>query len=338
MSDKNLLSIIIPVYNTERYLRKCLESVLRQADKRVEVVIVDDGSTDDSYSIIESYTAAFCQRSSIRIIRQKNSGPGAARNAGILASRGDYLGFLDSDDMLSDDYVSSVLALIDDKSPDLIEFPFLRFTNDEEIPEPVLTNTYGLSGTHTLDAVREKVFCEAAWFPCTRVYSRAAMEGVSFPESSHYEDLMTIPFIFLKPLTIHFHDKPLLYYRFNPESITSRHTPQQLQDILGFFDTIDDVASLSLAVLKVRVARTIVYFFSEIRPAGFPIREVVRAVRRINIPDQIVSSLLPPDRMFYRWPDLYRRLELVRIPIAGMIGRLPFFDWARRRVRPEQPS
>ena len=88
-----LVSVVIPVYNGSRYLREAIDSVLAQTYERVEVIAVDDGSTDDSPAILESYGDR------IRVIRQQNQGVGAARNAGVVAAHGEFVGFLDQDDI-----------------------------------------------------------------------------------------------------------------------------------------------------------------------------------------------------------------------------------------------
>lgn len=92
---KYLVSVIVPVYNTARYLADCIDSLLAQTMPDLEIVIVDDGSTDDSSKIAESYAL---YHESIKVIRQSNQGLGPARNSGLLVARGEYVGFVDSDD------------------------------------------------------------------------------------------------------------------------------------------------------------------------------------------------------------------------------------------------
>ena len=93
------LSIIIPIFNVEDTLQRCLESVLTQADERMEVVLIDDGSTDSSGRIAEEMTA---DKGNCRLIHQTNKGLSAARNAGIEVATGDYLTFVDSDDFVAE--------------------------------------------------------------------------------------------------------------------------------------------------------------------------------------------------------------------------------------------
>ena len=93
-------SVIIPVYNTEKFITKCLDSVLKQTYKEYDVIIVNDGSTDSSAEIVECYEKKYDR---IQVVTQANKGLGGARNTGIASAKGDYLVFLDSDDYIRED-------------------------------------------------------------------------------------------------------------------------------------------------------------------------------------------------------------------------------------------
>ena len=93
----HLISVIVPIYNREKYLRTCLDSIVNQSYKNLEIILVDDGSTDDSVTICEEYATDDLR---IKIIRQENQGVAAARNAGLRQAAGQYVGFVDSDDWL----------------------------------------------------------------------------------------------------------------------------------------------------------------------------------------------------------------------------------------------
>ena len=104
--NKPKISIIVPVYNTELYLRECIESILRQSFMNFEVLLVDDGSTDASGSICEDYAA---KDTRIRVFHQTNQGVTAARKCGILHSNGEYLCFVDSDDTITSDALAILM-------------------------------------------------------------------------------------------------------------------------------------------------------------------------------------------------------------------------------------
>ncbi len=101
------VSIIVPIYNTEKYLKTCLDSIVNQTYKNLEVILVDDGSTDNSGKIIDEYAK---KDSRIKAIHQKNAGQSAARNIGLKKATGDFISFIDSDDRVDKDFISELLA------------------------------------------------------------------------------------------------------------------------------------------------------------------------------------------------------------------------------------
>ncbi len=106
---KDVISVIVPVYNVSAYLPECLDSILSQDYEKLEVILIDDGSTDDSGAICDAYA----QRDSrIRVIHQKNGGAAAAKNAGLRAAAGEYLSFADSDDFLEPKAYAYMMSLL----------------------------------------------------------------------------------------------------------------------------------------------------------------------------------------------------------------------------------
>ena len=112
-----LFSIIMPVYNAEKILTRSIESVLKQTLRDFEIIIVDDGSTDDSWNIIKKYES---DDKRVIALHQDNAGPGAARNRAISISRGEYIAFLDADDYWEQDFLETILRVSDEKKSDLI--------------------------------------------------------------------------------------------------------------------------------------------------------------------------------------------------------------------------
>ena len=119
MDNKTKFSIVIPVYNAEKYISKCLKSVLKQTYDNFEVIIVNDGSTDNSAPVIEKYSAKY---SSIKYIYQKNQGEFCARKTGVLAATGDYIAFIDPDDSYEPDMLQKINNEIARSKSDIIEF------------------------------------------------------------------------------------------------------------------------------------------------------------------------------------------------------------------------
>ena len=118
-----MISVIVPVYNVEPYLRECIESILGQTYRDFELILVNDGSTDDSGTICDEYAA---QDTRIRVLHQKNSGVSVARNVGLDSVQGEYITFVDSDDRVSKDYLAYLNDLIQIECADIACCDFLQ--------------------------------------------------------------------------------------------------------------------------------------------------------------------------------------------------------------------
>lgn len=123
------VSVIIPVYNVENYLKQCLDSVLNQTLKEIEIICVDDGSTDSSLSILEEYKK---QDSRVKVVCQKNAGAGAARNAGLRIAEGEYLSFLDSDDFFEPDMLEEAYKKAEEYQADFVVFNSDQYHMDKK--------------------------------------------------------------------------------------------------------------------------------------------------------------------------------------------------------------
>jgi len=116
MKNKPMISVIVPVYNVEKYIKKGIESLLAQSYQNIEIILVDDGSPDNSPAILDQYTK---KDSRIKVLHQKNQGVSTARNNGIKISNGEYILFVDGDDYVGKDYVEFFYKLISQKSADI---------------------------------------------------------------------------------------------------------------------------------------------------------------------------------------------------------------------------
>lgn len=128
--EKDLVSVIVPVYNVEKYVSKCIESLLNQTYKHVEIIIVDDGSTDKSGAICDKIAES---SDNIRVIHKKNEGLGYARNTGLEYVNGEFVVFVDSDDWVSDEFISNLYDGIKKNGVDYCKSGFDRVKNDGEV-------------------------------------------------------------------------------------------------------------------------------------------------------------------------------------------------------------
>lgn len=124
------ISVIVPVYNTSKYLKKCLDSILFQSLKEIEIIVVNDGSTDDSLRILKEYQN---KDSRIKIINQKNMGLSGARNSGIKLAQGEYILHIDSDDWIEQDYLKDMYELAEKEEADIVISDFYIDYNGEKV-------------------------------------------------------------------------------------------------------------------------------------------------------------------------------------------------------------
>lgn len=215
------VSIIIPIYNVEQYVRECLESVMNQTYKKIEIILIDDGSTDRSGEIADNFAL---KDNRIKVIHKKNGGLSDARNAGIRAATGEYIMFLDSDDYAADDFVESALRAAIDNRADIVCFRFTSVTDSgEAISLSTKKEVDNLTEYANTDAIQD-IFTLGgtlkvnAW---NKIYKRSlfSSNNIEYPVGRIYEDNQTTYKLMYFAKKIIFLDKSLLFYRQRPGSI-----------------------------------------------------------------------------------------------------------------------
>ena len=178
-----LVSIIVPVYNVENYLDDCLESIKVQTYKNIEIIAVEDCSTDNSKLILESH----CSDKRIKIIQQnKNSGLSAARNKGIEVAGGDYLIFVDSDDIIHNDLVATCIKCLKDTNADMITYGIAPF--QDGIPK---SEIHSLSSQTNATSIKQNEdYFELEYYACSKFIRTNILKSsmIRFPLGLHYED------------------------------------------------------------------------------------------------------------------------------------------------------
>ena len=129
----DLVSVIVPVYNGEKYLRKCIESIINQTYANIEIILINDGSTDNSGVMCDSYAHS---DNRIRVIHTQNNGPAAARNIGIENSKGEFVFFVDADDFIENNALNLLVENYNQYKADIIVGDFNNIRNDNSAPQP----------------------------------------------------------------------------------------------------------------------------------------------------------------------------------------------------------
>jgi len=305
------LSIVIPNYNGAAFLPTCLRSVFDQITPDCEVVLVDDGSTDHSVELVERDFSDVLSQGQLTLICTKNNGLGAARNTGVEAARGAYIAFLDSDDFILASYIADVLSILNARRPDIIQFNALRVLDDN------LTGQYHIpchrlpDGLYDIKDVRDDIYGVGKWFAWTRVFARQIILENPFPsERVFYEDLLTLSYIFFRDYKIYLHSQSLVAYRDNPDGITRNHKPEHARTMLGHFQRISaEPPSLARDLMRVKVARSIVFMTLELKLHEIDLRDLCRQIRMLDNKPALIAHLERVDQLFLRFPLLYTFLD-----------------------------
>lgn len=197
-----MISFIVPIYNAEQYLHACLDSLLGQTVRDLQIILVDDSSTDGSLAVAQRYAA---QDTRIEIYVQSHAGQSAARNKGLTYAKGDYLAFVDADDTIDANWCETMLQAIE--GVDYVQSGY----NDTKIP------------------------CHRYQFtsPCMRLYRRSAIEKLRFTEGMIYEDVIWSVDLWMRNVRCRRIRYGGYYYRANPHSTTSRRHPEAEQRVFA---------------------------------------------------------------------------------------------------------
>ncbi|MDD9174991.1 glycosyltransferase family 2 protein [Aliivibrio sp. S2TY2] len=249
------LSIIVPVYNGEKYILEALDSYFQQFNSEVEVIVIDDGSTDGTYDIISNNYKCYIETGHLVLQRQENSGVSSARNAALCISKGDYITFLDSDDILQEQYTSSILKAIDLHKPDVVEFGFTMFSNKKEINESKKRFVYDKFGLINFKDVEDDVFLSSIWYPCIRAFKSTLFDNKEFPIGVNFcEDMMLLTNIYSEIEVVYHIKKSLYAYRINEDGATLNIKPDYFDNILNFLLLLPSNKNRTSDYLKIHLS------------------------------------------------------------------------------------
>lgn len=238
-----MVSFIVPVYNSEKYLRQCVESVLAQTFTDWELLLIDDGSTDSSGKICD----VFARRSAkIKVFHTPNRGVSAARNKGIDNARGQQIAFLDADDILHPLFLELMMYFKEKNEADAVCCPFMKFSDESKLystrefsrkPFSKHDRTCKtMSGEQAAVAIlHQRGMDSSAW---GKIYDSHLWEGMRFREGIRYEDLDVVPLVMMRAILVARYPLKLYFYRQHPESYLATFS-------MGRADALDVTARLT---------------------------------------------------------------------------------------------
>ena len=243
MNGKALISVIVPIYNVEKYLAKCIDSIIEQSYDNLEIILVDDGSPDRCPQICDTYAK---KDSRIRVVHRKNGGLSAARNNGIDIASGDYIMFVDSDDYINPLMVEILYNNLKEKNADMSICNVETFTEEYEAVHNIRkgNKTIKKGVVKGKEILQKKLFEENNWVwvvAWNKLYKKALFDDVRYPEHKIHEDEYVIHSLLLQCDRVSCVDGALYYYLVRNDSITGRkYTINRLDKVEAVFKRAHD--------------------------------------------------------------------------------------------------
>ncbi len=232
-----LISIIVPIYNVERYLKVCIDSIINQTYSNLEIILVDDGSPDKCPEICDEYAK---NDNRVKVIHQKNGGLAAARNAGIDIAHGEFLTFIDSDDFVVCNYIELLYKGIVDFDADVSVASFRTFTKEDNLK--ILCNELSF-----VDVTKEECFRRYGSLnaelsmpfisACNKLYHKKLFDKIRFPIGKLYEDAFTTYKLLDEAEKVVFTETQLYFYRLNPQSILGQSFREKHLEMVEAFQS-----------------------------------------------------------------------------------------------------
>lgn len=221
------ISVIIPVYNAEKYLDRCMDSVLKQTYTNLEIFLVDDGATDNSGKMCDEYAK---KDNRIKVIHKKNGGLSDARNAALAEVTGEYIGFVDSDDYIADDMFETLYNLVKKYNAEISVAAYYEIRKGKiiDVQDSGQLNLYSREEA-IIELLRDTKIQSYAW---NKLYKRELFENIKYPKGKHFEDIATTILLFEKANKVVRLEKPVYYYVRRDDSITENRNYKTYKDYI----------------------------------------------------------------------------------------------------------
>lgn len=242
------VSIIVPIYNVGQYLTKCIESLINQTLEDIEIILVDDGATDNSTEICDEYAL---RDNRIKVIHKQNGGLSDARNTGIDVAKGEYLAFLDSDDWIEPNFYEYLYNVIQREQADIVQCDYIEAYNEDiviQFNECIKENMY--TGVEALTLLYGPEYIRTV-IACSKIYKKELFVGIRFPKGKIHEDEFTTYKLLHKASKVVDSNVKMYYYRQREGSIMAQgfnekrlHVVEAWKERINYFNqyTLEELA------------------------------------------------------------------------------------------------
>lgn len=247
-----MISVIVPVYNVEAYLRKCLDSVVNQTYENLEILIVDDGSTDQSGKICDEYQSD----RRVKVYHTDNHGLSAARNHALDRATGDYIAFLDSDDWFEHTALERFITVAQNTGADIVACRFYQEYADKTVEPEGIDTDFVVEGDEILKSmVIDRKLTEDVW---NKFYKAGLFDSIRYPEGRLFEDKATTYKVLRRADRLAYTPVPLIHYRNREGSLSNVHSMKSLMDYWFVYrEKFDTISLISEQYHKVAVSEAI---------------------------------------------------------------------------------
>lgn len=232
------ISIIIPIFNASHYLERCINSILSQDYPYIDVVMVDDGSTDGSSQICDVYAE---KDKRVRVIHQQNQGASIARLNGLRNAKGEFVTFIDSDDWVANDYVSKLYNFIVEHHITVSACGVQRVKENENIN---FQRTEHQSFLLSFEELMPRFFKYEFWGFPGKLYKKSVLSQITFPKATLSEDYLVMTQLFLKERQMAYTEAPLYFYEYHPNSLShqklSKRAFEEFENVKAVYELIKE--------------------------------------------------------------------------------------------------
>lgn len=311
MCQNPLITIIVPIYNVEKYLKRCLNSIINQTYKNLQIILVDDGSIDKCGNICDEYQK---KDERIEVIHKKNGGLSEARNDGILKARGEYIGFVDGDDYISENMYYNMCKHILDTNSDVCICNFYNVKNNNEF---IKNEHSGEIKTYNKHEILEKILIdkEIQSYAWNKLYKKELFYNVKYPKGKMYEDIETTFFLLEKCEKIVVTDEPEYYYIDRDDSIVKNIKEQTIIDYIDIISERYDYIEKKYRNLKrynnYYLIRTLITAYNDI----FYLKNISENLRKKieNLHEKVNNLLEENESDIISLFDLKQKVQLYTI-------------------------
>ncbi len=316
--NAKLISVIVTAYNIEKYISRCVDSLLAQTYEPMEIILVDDGSTDGTAAICDAYAG---KSENIRVIHKENGGPSGARNAGLKVAKGDYIGYVDGDDWTEPDMYRDMLKACQDTGAQIAICSYRQVGEGAEKANPT-GKVLALSREETLELYisghPQYHIYHSVW---SKLFDRKIIEDIRFPEGRKSEDIMYTTWALTRASKCVFLDT--LYYNYMVDRsgsiMNSQLHQRRFQDEIPFWkEQMEYLKGLGMKELAEKAAyqfyRKMLFYYVDFTDRGMKVssRELKRLlggereeIRRIYGKGFVATGDRVRMKLFLLWPEAY---------------------------------